>query len=155
MHGKAGALLSTLGDRGASVREYQARHEIMTRLAPTDPGNVGWQLEFALSRTSLVDTYSMRDVTATALQGYREGLALIERLAVADPGDANLQRQLSNALTSIGFALWQQGNIGEAQDNIAKALAIDQKLAAAQPRNGPMPSATPTGAKCSIRKANG
>ena len=135
LHGKAGALLSTLGDREASVREYQARHEIMTRLAPTDPGNVRWQVEFAVSRTSLVDTYSMRDVTATALQGYREGLALIERLAVAEPGNANLQRQLSSTLTSIGFALWQQGNIREAQDNIAKAFAIDQKLAAAEPRN--------------------
>jgi tetratricopeptide (TPR) repeat protein len=135
LHGSAGALLSTLGNREASVREYQARHEIMTRLAPTDPGNVGWQLELALSRTSLVDTYSMRDVTATALQGYREGLALIERLAVAEPGNAKLQRQLGNALTSIGFALWQQGNIEGAHDNIAKALAIDQKLAAAEPNN--------------------
>ena len=145
LHGKAGALLSTLGDRGASVREYQARHEIMTRLAPTDPGNVRWQLELALSRTSLVDTYSMRDVTATALQGYREGLALIERLAVAEPGNANLQRQLSNALTSIGFALWQQGNIGGAQDNFAKALAIDEKLAAAQPNNA--------GLQCDLAKS--
>ena len=135
LHGKAGALLSTLGDRGASVREYQARHEIMRRLAPTGPGNVDWQLELALSRTSLVDTYSMRDVTATTLHGYREGLAMIERLVMADPGNAKLQRQLGIALTGIGFSLWQQGNLEGAQDNIAKALAVDQKLAAAEPNN--------------------
>jgi tetratricopeptide (TPR) repeat protein len=135
LHGKAGYLLSTLGDRTASLREYQARHEIMTRLAPANPGNVDWQLELALSRTSLVDTYSMRDATSTALHGYREGLAVIERLAAADPGNAKLQRQLGTALTSIGFSLWQQGNLEGAQDNIAKALAIDQKLAAEQPKN--------------------
>jgi tetratricopeptide (TPR) repeat protein len=135
LHGKAGALLSTLGDVGASVRENRARYEIMTRLAPTNPTNVGWQLELALSRISLVDTFSMRDVTAIALQGYREGLAMIERLAAAEPDNARLQRQLGIALTNIGFALWQQGNLEEAQDNIGKALAIDQRLAVAEPNN--------------------
>jgi len=135
LHGKAGYLLSTMGDLGGSVREYQARHEIMTRLAPTNPSNVDWQLELALSRTSLVDMYSMRDDTSTALYGYREGLATIERLAVAVPGNAKLQRQLGIALTDIGFSLWQQGNLEGAQDYIGKALAIDQRLAAAEPNN--------------------
>ena len=121
LHGKAGALLSTLGDLGVSVREYQARYEIMTRLAPTDPGKVDWHLELALSRISLVDTLLMRDVTATALQGYRElSRVIIERLAVAEPGNAKLQRQLGIALTNIGFSLWQQGNLEGAQDNFAK-----------------------------------
>jgi hypothetical protein len=36
LHGKAGALLSTLGDAGRSQRQYRARHEIITRLAPTE-----------------------------------------------------------------------------------------------------------------------
>lgn len=135
LHGKAGALLSTLGDVGAFVREDQARYQIMTRLAPTDPSNVDWQLELALSRISLVDTFSMRDVTATTLQGYREGLAMIERLAAAEPDNAKLQRQFSIALTNIGFSLWRQGNLEGAQDRIGKALAIDQRLAVAKPNN--------------------
>jgi tetratricopeptide (TPR) repeat protein len=135
MHGKAGVLLSTLGDVGASKREYQARYEIMTHLAPTDPSKVEWQLELALSRISLVDLFSMRDVTATELQGYGEGLAMIERLAAAEPDNAKLQRQLGIALSNVGFSLWQQGNVEEAQDNVSKALAIDQKLATAEPNN--------------------
>jgi tetratricopeptide (TPR) repeat protein len=135
LHGKAGALMSTLGDVGASVRENRARYEIMTRLVPTNPSNVGWQLELALARISLVDTFSMRNVTAVALQGYRKGLAMIERLAAAEPDNARLQRQLGIAFTNVGFALWQQGNLKEAQDNIGKTLAIDQRLAVAEPNN--------------------
>lgn len=138
LHGKAGALLSTLGDAGRSQREYRARHEIITRLAPTDPGNVDWQLELALSRTSLVDTLSMRDDTAATLQGYREGLALIQRLATAEPANAKLQGRLSTALTNIGFALWQQGNLEGARESLDKAVAIDEVLTAANPNNAGM-----------------
>jgi tetratricopeptide (TPR) repeat protein len=135
LHGKAGYLLSTLGDHGGSMREYQARHEIMTRLAPTNPGKVDWQLELAVSLTSLVDTYSMRDDTATALHGYRKGLAAIEQAAVAEPGNAKLQRQLGIALTDVGFSLWQRGDLKGSQNNIAEALAINQRGAAARPGN--------------------
>src|SRR5262245_5190827 len=135
LHGKAGYLLSTLGDHGGSMREHRARHEIMTSLAPTNPENVDWQLELAISLTSLVDTYSIRDDTATALRGYREGLAAIERSTVAEPGNPKLERQLGIALTNIGFSLWQRGDLAGAQDNIAKAVAINQRLAAAYPGN--------------------
>jgi tetratricopeptide (TPR) repeat protein len=135
LHGKAAYLLSARGDHSGSVREYQARHQIMTRLAPSNPGNASWQLEYALSRASLVDTYSMRDATTTQIVGYREGLAVIERLAAAEPDNAELQRQLGISFTSIGLSLLQQGNLAGAQENIAKALAVDEKLATAQPNN--------------------
>jgi tetratricopeptide (TPR) repeat protein len=138
LHGKAGALLSILGDARGSQQEYRARYEIMTRLAPTDPANVDWQLELALSRTSLVDMLSMRDDTAATLQGYQEGLALIERLAAADPANAKLQGRLSVALTNIGFALWQRGDLEGARENLKKAVAIDEVLTAATPNNAGM-----------------
>jgi tetratricopeptide (TPR) repeat protein len=138
LHGKAGALLSILGDAVGSQREYRARHEIISRLAPTDPGNVDWQLELALSRTSLVDMLSMRDDTAATLQGYQEGLALIERLATADPANVKLQGRLSTALTNIGFALWQQGKLEGARETLDRAVAVDEVLTAANPNNAGM-----------------
>ena len=85
------------GDLAGALKSYQAKHDIINRLAKSDPGNAGWQRDLSVSLNKIGDVQAAQGDLAGALASYRDSLAIIERLAKSDPGNAHWQYDLGIA----------------------------------------------------------
>ena len=121
---EGGAMMTTWGiafersgGRPASPRRpprgrldaYQARHNIIERLAAQDPGNAGWQRDLSVSFNKIGEVQSAKGDLDGALKAYQEDLAIAQKLAAQDPGNAGWQRDLIVSNVKLG-------EIAEAQD---------------------------------------
>ena len=75
-------------------QSYRAALAIRERLAKADPGNAGWQRDFAVSHNKFGDVQRAQGDLPAALASYRASFAIAERLAKADPGNTEWQRDL-------------------------------------------------------------
>jgi hypothetical protein len=64
-------------------------------MAKSNPGNVGWERDLAISYTSIGDVQMAQGDLPGARASYRDGLVVSERLTKFKPGNADRQRNLA------------------------------------------------------------
>ena len=118
------------GRLGGRAKSYQAKQDIISRLAQSDPGNAGWQRDLSVSYEKVGDAGAAQGDLADALKSYRDSLAIRERLAQSDPGNAGWQHDLSVSYDKVGEVQTAQGDLAGALKSYRDSLAINQHLAA-------------------------
>jgi hypothetical protein len=91
------------GDLAAALKSYEARQNIISRLAQADPGNAGWQRDLSVSHGKLAIVFRKGGETAKALEALRQGRAIMVRLTALSPDNAIWKRDLA----------WFEGQIAE------------------------------------------
>ena len=110
-------------------------HEVLAKLAASDPSNAGWQRDLSVSQEKIGDVLLAQGDLAGALQAYRESLAVPRLLAAADPSNAGRQRDLSVSHSKVGDVLLAQGDLAGALQAYRESLAVAAHLAGADPSN--------------------
>jgi hypothetical protein len=82
------------GDLAAARTAYQARLDIMTRLAAADPADTDWQRELSVSHIKLGDVAIAAGDLAAARAACQASLDIRVRLAAANPANTGWQRDL-------------------------------------------------------------
>ena len=83
------------GDLAAALKSYEAKRNIISHLAKSDPGNAGWQRDLSASYEKVGDVQMAQGDLAGSLKSYNDSLAIRDRLAKSDPTNAGWQRDLS------------------------------------------------------------
>jgi tetratricopeptide (TPR) repeat protein len=83
-----------LGNTPAAAREFQAGHELATRLAEADPNNAQAQRDLSASLRKLGEVSRKLGQTKQALEFYHKSLEIERNLAEAEPNNALAQMSL-------------------------------------------------------------
>jgi tetratricopeptide (TPR) repeat protein len=130
-----GGIQDQRGSLAAALATYQSANKFADRLAGSDPGNVLWQRELALSYSKIGDVEVPQGQLRAALASYQSGFAIFDRLASSEPGNDNRQRDLEFSHINIGDVELAQGGVAAALGSYQAALAIADRLARANPDN--------------------
>jgi tetratricopeptide (TPR) repeat protein len=103
---------------------YEAKRDIISRLATSDPGNADWQRDLSAAYNKIGDVQVAQGDLKAALKSYSDGRAIFERLAKSDPGNVGWQRDLSVAYNKIGDVQVAQGDLKAALKSYQDDLAI-------------------------------
>ncbi|MGJ4888789.1 autotransporter strand-loop-strand O-heptosyltransferase [Bradyrhizobium sp. HKCCYLRH3099] len=95
----------------------------------------GRLLDQATARIAAGDQAATAGDLPTALENYKDSIAIVRHLTTADPDNAGFQRNLSVALNRIGAVLFVQRNLEAAHAAYSASLAIIRKLTAAHRGN--------------------
>jgi serine/threonine-protein kinase len=121
------------GGTAEAKKQYQAAHDLASRLAEADPGSAIDQRDLSVSYTRLGDVYLELGDSKAALEAYQKALEGFQRLALSDPASAGAQRDLSVSHTRLGDVYLELGDGRAALDAYRKALEGRQRLAEAGP----------------------
>jgi tetratricopeptide (TPR) repeat protein len=116
-------------------RSYLDGRAKLDHLATSDPGNVIWQRDLAVSDTKVGDILVAQGNLPQALKSYRDAQAIADRLAKSDPKNVIWQRDVSVSDIKVGDVLVAQGNLPQALKSYRDALAIADRLAKSDPGN--------------------
>jgi predicted Zn-dependent protease len=83
------------GNLGAALKSYEAKRDIIFRLAKSDPGNAGWQRDLAMSYGKLSLVHRQSDDKAKARDYLRQGQAIMARLTKLSPDYAQWKQDLA------------------------------------------------------------
>lgn len=125
-NGKGDRLMAQ-GDLEAALRQYRAGMEVTTRLTSSQPDNVLWQRNLAVSHELIGRALEEQRELPEALRHYQAALAIARRVAATDPTDTDYQRELSLAYTQVGDVLKWQMRLDEALQHYQTALDIAQR----------------------------
>ena len=84
------------GDLSGALTAYRDSHDLVARLAASDPGNAGRQRDLAISHGKIGDVRVMQGDLSGALSAYRDSLDIAARLA------ASRSRQCRLAARPVG-----------------------------------------------------
>ena len=112
-----------------------ACHEVLKRLAASDPANAAWQRDLSVSLEKLGDLAVAQGDLAGALRSFSESKTIRERLAASDPANAAWQRDLSVSLEKLGGLAVAQGDLAGALRSFSESKTIAERLAASDPAN--------------------
>ena len=76
-----GDILVQRNDLSGALRSFRNGLAVMDELAKSDPGNVGWQRDLAVSFERIGTAQIMQNDPPGALASFRDGLAIVEKLA--------------------------------------------------------------------------
>ncbi len=110
-------------------------HDVIKRLAESDPANAAWQRDLSVSLNKLGELAVAQGNLPEAQRLFGEALRIAQRLAESDPANAEWQRNLSVSLNKLGNLAVAQGNQPEAQRLFGESLRIAQRLAESDPAN--------------------
>jgi len=127
--------LNLLGDANKALQVYRESHEIISRLAATNPSDQQAQKDLSLSHDRLGDARLRQGDVAAALANYEQGLAIRDRLATTNPEDQQLKSDMSVSYEKLGDALLQQGNTAGALKNYKQSLTIRERLVTTNPED--------------------
>jgi tetratricopeptide (TPR) repeat protein len=130
-----GDILVQRNDLSGALRSFQNGLAVMDELAKSNPGDVGWQRDLAVSFERIGTTQMMQNDPPGALASFRDGLAIVEKLAGSDPGNADAQRDLALFFIELGDVQLAQGDLAGALKNYREQLAISDRLAKSDPGN--------------------
>jgi hypothetical protein len=74
------------GDLVAALKSYEAKRDIIFRLAQSDPGNAMWQYDRSVAYNKIGNVQMAQDHLPEALACYQASFAIRDRLAKSDPG---------------------------------------------------------------------
>jgi tetratricopeptide (TPR) repeat protein len=156
-HEGLGNVFMTLGDLERAKAEYQVMHEIMSRLAASNPKDARAQRDLSASLRQLgevayqnrkgvpINTNNIvRNLSfannvlndkelVAARTCFERALEIDRRLAAADPDDRPVCRALSESLARLGAVASLNGDLVAARTYWQQALEIVRELAAADP----------------------
>jgi tetratricopeptide (TPR) repeat protein len=120
---------------GTSMTLVQTAHQILQKHAQTDPSNIVWQRDLALSLGRFSNLIAGQGKNRSTLCCDEQALAICERLVSSSPTDPYLQHGLTATLTSVGERYVGEGHFREAKHYHEKAFAIAERCAQADPSN--------------------
>jgi hypothetical protein len=74
---------------------YEARHEIISGLAKSDPGNALWQRDLSVSFSKLANVHKQSGDKAKARDYLRQGQAILAQLTKLSPDNALWKQDLA------------------------------------------------------------
>ena len=128
-----GDALGALGATDLAMARYREGHEIMARLAGTEPGRADYQRDLSVSYERMGDLYRALGQGEAARAAYQQSLDIAERLARAEPGRADYQRDLSVSYNKMGDLYRALGQGEAARAAYQQSLDIRERLARAEP----------------------
>ena len=90
-----GGVQEAQGDLTGALKSYRDGFAIIDRLAKSDPGNAGWQLDLWVSYAKLATAYGKSSETAKAREALVSGRAIIVKLVEQHPEWAQWKRDLA------------------------------------------------------------
>jgi hypothetical protein len=88
-------VLVAQGNLAEALKSYQAKQEIISRLAKADPGNAGWQRDLSVSFSKLAGAFRKAGDNAMALDALRQGRAIMLQMTSLSPDNAAWKRDLA------------------------------------------------------------
>ncbi|MEZ5910456.1 MAG: hypothetical protein R3D31_16780, partial [Hyphomicrobiaceae bacterium] len=126
-HIERGDVLRAQGKLADALAAYTAARAILQRLATSDPGNAGWQLDLAVSNERIGDMLARERRTKEAIAAFERALEGYRELLRRNPDD------MPSQVYSV-VPLWRIGSLKgkDGKPELEAALAILKPLAAAQ-----------------------
>ena len=96
------------GDLAAALKSYEAKRDIISRLANSDPGNAGWQRDLSVSFAKLADAYRKSDDPAKACDALTAGRVIVSKLVEEHPDWAQWKQDLAwfdHQIAELGCAV--------------------------------------------------
>jgi len=135
---RIGDVLMAQGNQAGALKSYQARQEVIVRLAkvgppPTQVGDKGREDRAAQDRVA--QDRVAQDRVTEVLTSHQASLAITDRLAKTNLRNAGWQRDLAAAYDRVGNLLVWQDNLPEALKSYQATLGIVDRLARGDPGN--------------------
>ncbi|MDR7665466.1 tetratricopeptide repeat protein [Methanosarcina sp. Z-7115] len=108
---------------------------ISQKLLKTDPENVAYQLDVAMTLNNLGNLLWNMGRIEEAKQRYEKALEMYEKLLNNDPENVAYQSSVAMTLNNLGILLSDMRSIEEAKQRYEKALDMRQKLLNNDPEN--------------------
>src|SRR5205823_4492805 len=125
----AQGLRNVQGMRAETVRKIlDTARATFEQLAAGAPDDLALQRSRGAMLNEFGTTYRTLGDLSSALQAYREALAIAERLANADTSNLLWQHDLSLCRMNIGDLMMEQGNLDEALKSYREGLAIRERI---------------------------
>ncbi len=113
------------GNLPDALGKYQSGAEIADAAASSQPDDIQWQRDLAMSYEKTGDVLKDQGNQPEALKAFRDSLAIRERIAEADPGNAGWQRELAESSDKVDDAQNGRGHLrgapGALRGRLAKA----------------------------------
>ena len=124
---------ANLGNTSGALDSYRKAHEILRRLHETDPDNLQYALNLAVSLSRIADIYWVTSRSDESAAYYRRARDLCQAISDAHPENVAARRQLAIACQDLGDVAIEEGRADEALACFRQALAVLEELAAADP----------------------
>jgi tetratricopeptide (TPR) repeat protein len=130
-------LISSLTDPGPtrSLREYRKYLRISERLASSNPGNVVWQRDMAVSHERVGGALAAQGDLDGAAREFQAGVQIMERLASSDSSNFHWRLDLTTLHRGIGSVLEAKGDLVGALSEYQLCVPINERLSSSAPRN--------------------
>ena len=110
-------------------------HEVIARLAASDPANAEWQRDLIISFERLGDIAREQGDLTAAVGHFEKSRAGWAKLIQQDPANISLQRGITVPLNKLGDLAVAQGDLAGALRSFTESKAIAERLAASDPAN--------------------
>ncbi len=124
---------ANLGNTSGALESYRKAHEILSRLHETDPDNLSYTLNLAVSLSRIADVYWVTSRSEESAACYRRARDLCQAISDAHPENATARRQLAIACQDLGDVAIEEGRADEALAYYRQASAVLEKLAGLDP----------------------
>ncbi|MEP7337402.1 MAG: serine/threonine-protein kinase [Acidobacteriota bacterium] len=136
-HSHVGEALASTGDLANAIEHYRQAQLIDEELTQRNPNNNFYKRSLQLNDNWLGNLYGNPSYVnagdpLTAVQYYRQSLAIAEEIAAADPKDARAQMDLVTSCNALGDLL-ADSNPGESARQYQRALLLLETLLAGAP----------------------
>ncbi len=143
----AGDNLVTADDRSERLFAYRKARDIWKRLVKTDPGNLDWQHDLAVSYERIGDELFANGDSDKAFDAYSKGVEICTRLVAAAPRDGEILRwdrepriiswgsYLALVVNKIGEVLFARRDYAGALSNYEQSLAVTRAWLDIDPGN--------------------
>jgi tetratricopeptide (TPR) repeat protein len=130
-----GRILTAKGKLLAAQAVYEQSWKLANRLAASDPTNMVWQFDLALSLESLGDIYMARSDLESARAHYEESLKISSQLAANSGNDPQRLADRCIAFVKLGDVCAAQQDIRSAQGWYKKASEGFERLSIKEPKD--------------------
>jgi len=93
--GRIGTMQTLQGDLAGGLQSFEDCHALISRVAESDPRNIDWQSDRAVSHLKLAVGYMETKELLRALVAAESGRAIMLELLAQDPDQADWQRTLA------------------------------------------------------------
>ncbi|AKB50452.1 hypothetical protein MSBRW_1199 [Methanosarcina barkeri str. Wiesmoor] len=114
---------------------YELHLQISQYLLATDPENVSYQSDVAMTLNNLGALLKNMGRIEEAKQRYENSLEIYENLLATDPENVSYQSYVGTTLNNLGALLSDMGRIEEAKQRYENSLEIYENLLATDPEN--------------------
>lgn len=131
----AGNLHLDTGKLDLASQSYKHAHDIADLLAKTDPDNIIWQRDLAVSHEKIGGLREEQGDFSGALEAFAASRKITDRLVTIDPDNPVWQRDLCASNARIGDLFKDQGDLTDALEAFTACRDIAKHLVTVEPDN--------------------